>query len=250
MRKVISLVGIFLRQYCQTTLMRRFTMTKVTETTAHAPVTVTTTGNLVSFTDEAGVVTSLDFGKKGLMKVDTAVSDTAIDQTYWLVTGIVKKLHFTRQIAQEASNALTDSMIIRGLKEFVGNSVAGVYSDKDGLHPEDFNLGIEQAIAALESGVIPTREKADKAAKGLGDLIRAYFELRNEAKDVEGNFKFSEEDRSYDAVKALILGSDEITNKGRQEQKPVKARIETFKLERQAARTAAANKDVTDAELI
>jgi hypothetical protein len=229
--------------------MRRFTMTEVTETTTP----VAATGNLVSFTDESGVVTSLDFGKKGLMKVDTVVSDTAIDQTYWLVTGIVKKLHFTRQIVQEASNALTDSMIIRGLKEFVGNSVAGVYSDKDGLHPEDFNLGIEQAIAALESGVIPTREKADKAAKGLGDLIRAYTELRAEAKDGEGNHRFTAEESSYDVVKALILGSTEEENKVRAGRANVKAKIEAYKAERAIGRAKAAGAQVAvadDADLV
>lgn len=225
-------------------------MTKTTETQAPTPVQ---TGNLVSFTDEAGVVTTLDFGKKGLMKVDTEVSDSAINQIYWLVVGKVKKLHFPRKIVQEESNALTDSMIIRGLKEFVGNSVAGVYSDKDGLHPEDFELGIEQAIAALESGVIPTREKTDKAAKGLGDLIRAYVELRSAAKDAEGNAVFSVQDTSYEACKALILSGTEEENKVRAGKPNVKARIEAYKAERAIARAKAAGAVVAasnDADLV
>jgi len=221
--------------------MRRFTMTE----------TETKTTNKVAFTAEDGTTTELDFGKKGLMKTEGEFTETAINVTFWLVTGAIKKLSFARKIVADGSNALTDTMIYRGLKEFVGNTIAGVYQDKEGTHPEDFELGIEQAITALMSGVIPTREKADKSTKGLSDLIRAYFELRNEAVDAEGNFKFDEESRSFEVIKALILGSDEVTNKNRMDQKAVKARIERFKAERAQAKAEAAGKFAeSDAALI
>jgi hypothetical protein len=210
--------------------------------------TETTTGtNVVSFTDEAGNVVTRDFGKKGLIQKEVTISEEAIDVKLFLVTGVQKAFSFLK------TNLLYDTMAARGVIEFIGNSIAGVYSDKEGTHPEDFNLGIEQAISALLAGVIPTREKADKAAKGLGDLIRAYTELRAEAKDGEGNPRFTAEESSYDAVKALILGSTEEENKVRMGRANVKAKIEAYKAERAIARAKAAGAQVAvadDADLV
>jgi hypothetical protein len=180
--------------------------------------------NLITFAD--GSVR--DFGKKGQIQKEVVITEDKIAITFFLVTGIVHELAFAK------SNPLYDTMAARGIIEFVGNSIAGVYQDKDGTHPEDFNLGIEQAISALESGIIPTREKADKAAKGLGDLIKAYVELR------AADGRFSAEESSYEFIKELILSSDEATNKARMAQASVRAKIEQYKAERQAAKAAKA----------
>jgi hypothetical protein len=209
-----------------------------------APEVIAAGTNIVSFTDANGIVSTRDFGKKGLIQKDVVIDAEGIHVSLFLVTGISKSFTFLK------SNALFDLMAARGVIEFIGNSIAGVYQDKDGTHPEDFNLGIEQAVAALIAGVIPTRERADKAARGLGDLIRAYVELRSEAVDAKGNPRFSAEDITYEAVKTLIITSDEATNKGRLAQKAVKAKIEGYKLERQSARTAAANVGLVEADLI
>lgn len=217
-------------------------MTKVTKTT------VATTGtNVVTFNNEDGTTSERDFGKKGLIQKEVTIGETSIDVKLFLVTGVQKAFSFLK------TNALYDTMAARGIIEFIGNSIAGVYSDKEGTHPEDFNLGIEQAISALLSGVIPTREKTDKAAKGLGDLIRAYTELRAVAKDAEGNPVFSAEDSSYEACKALILSGTEEENKVRMGKPNIKAKIESYKAERAVARAKAAGAQVgvaDDADLV
>jgi hypothetical protein len=213
-------------------------MSEQTEQTTKVPAVT----NPVQFINEDGSTTVRDFGKKGLIQKEVTIGVESIDVTLYLVTGIKKVFSFLK------TNPLYDLMASRGIIEFVGNSIAGVYQDKEGTHPEDFNLGIEQAVAALLSGMIPTRERSDKSTKGLGDLIRAYVELRTDAVDAEGNPRFAPEDTTYEAVKTLILGSDEATNKGRLEQKAVKAKIEGYKLERQMAKAAAANASVIEAE--
>jgi len=183
----------------------------------------------------------LDFGKKGQLRKNVEVSEEGIAIKLMAVTGLITDFLFSR------SNVLFDTMATRGIIEFLGNSTAGVYSDKEGLHPEDFNIALEQAIAALLSGVIPTRSGKSSDTKGLGDLIRAYTELRATAVDAEGNLRFNEEDRSAAAVKALIVSADVDTNKGRMALPSVKAKIEEYKLERQTAKVAAANA-IVDAE--
>ena len=205
-------------------------------------VTTTTGTNVVTFTAEDGTTSERDFGKKGLIQKEVTIGEEAIDVKLFLVTGVQKTFTFLK------TNALYDIMAARGVIEFIGNSIAGVYSDKEGTHPEDFNLGIEQAISALLAGVIPTREKADKAAKGLGDLIRAYTELRSVAKDAEGNPVFSAEDASYEACKALILSGTEEENKVRMGKPNIKAKIEAYKAERAIARAKAAGEVVATAD--
>ena len=185
--------------------------------------------NVVTFEDG----TVRDFGKKGQIQKEVSIDETGISVTLYLITGIIKTFLFER------SNALYDLMAQRGVIEYIGNSIAGVFQDKEGTHPEDFNLGIEQAIANLLSGSIPVRGKGDSSTKGMGDLIRAYVELRG------ADSRFSEEEASYDFIKNLILGSDEATNKARLAQVPVRAKIEEYKLERQKTKTDAAKARVS-----
>lgn len=199
--------------------------TAETETQATASAGVT-----VEFSD--GIVRN--FGKKGQILRDVEMTPEGFNVTLHLVTGVTQQFSFSKE------NPLFNLMASRGVLEFIGNSVAGVYQDSEGTHPEDFNLGIEQAIAALQSGVIPTRKAAD-SAKGLHDLIRAYHELRSEAVDENGASRFSAEECSMEACKALILGSDDATNKQRMAQASVKAKIEGYKAERQLAKAKLAN---------
>ncbi len=181
-----------------------------------------------------------DFGKKGQIQKEVSFTETGIDIVLYLVTGIVQKFTFLK------TNPLYDLMAGRGVIEYIGNSIAGVYQDKEGTHPEDFNLGIEQAIKNLLAGSIPVRTRtSDKATKGLGDLIRAYVELRSAAVDAEGNPQFAPEQTTYEFIKDMILASDEDTNKARLAQTVVKAKIEQYKLERQIARADSAKAKVT-----
>lgn len=189
--------------------------------------------NIVAFEDGS----TRDFGKKGQIQREVVITDTHITITIYLVTGIAKTFNF------EKTNPLYDTMAARGALEFIGNSVAGVYQDKEGLHPEDFNLGIEQSISNLQNGIIPTRTRGE-STKGMADLIRAYCELRSEAKDENGNARFSPEDCSLEAVKKLILEADDSVNKQRLAQVSVKAKIEGYKLERQQAKAALASAKV------
>ena len=189
----------------------------------------TATSNVVKGVD--GV--DRNFGKNGQIITEIVITAEAIIEKLFLVTGAVKEIVFPK------TNPLYDAMAARGIKEFIGNSIAGVYKDKEGLHPEDFELGIDQAIQQLLSGVIPVRTRASGETKGLSDLIRAYVELR------AADERFSEEDSSEAVVKALILGSTPEQNAQRAKQAAVRAKIETYRAERQAARAAKANAAVT-----
>lgn len=194
--------------------------------------------NSVTFEDGS----TRDFGKKGQIQREiTNSSNGDLLVKLFLVSG--KAIEF----AFPVTNELYPTMVGKGIMEYLGNAVAGVYSDKDGLHPEDFNLGIERAVSNLVAGVIPARTRVEtESTKGMSDLIRAYAELRAEAVDADGEPRFSVEEASPEAVKALILGSDVETNKARLAQVTVKAKIEGYKLERQVAKAAVAQSKVKE----
>ncbi|WP_432744551.1 hypothetical protein ABXJ76_04570 [Methylobacter sp. G7] len=171
-----------------------------------------------------------DFGKRGQIQKETTFNDNGFHIKFFLITGKILEVVIDR------SSPIYDLLASRGAIEYVGNSVAGVYIDKEGLHPEDFELGIENALAQLARAQLNTRKVADNL-KGYGDLIRAIQHLRPLQLDKDGRRKFSDEECSYETVKASVLNSDEETNKTRMGNEAIKALIEEYKLERQRART-------------
>ncbi len=180
-----------------------------------------------------------DFGKKGQLQADITIGDAAIDIKVHLVTG--------RQynVTLEESNPVFKAMAARGFKEYLSNSSAGVYSDSDGLHPEDFDLAIDTAIANIRNGVIPTRERLPAEAKGLADLISALTEARQSAKTPEGEPMFSEEESSKAFVTNLIVSSTPEENKVRRNRPAIKAIIDRINAERAAAKASKSAKVAT-----
>ena len=179
----------------------------------------------------------VDFGKTGQLKRDFTINeDGSFLLKLSLITGKILEVTVGRD------NAAYALLAVRGAAEYVSNSVAGVYQDKDGKHPEDFELGVEQALAQLSAGALSTR-KASEDLKGYGDLIRAMAEVRRTYIDpTTGERKFSDEDASYDVVKAVVLASDDTVNKARMQNAAFKSLIEGYKLARQQERKAKADK--------
>jgi len=181
----------------------------------------------------------VDFGKRGqILKVVETTPGIGFRTIFKLITGKVVELALTRD------SAIYDILAARGAAEYIGNAVAGVYQDKEGIHPEDFDLGIEQAIAQLLSGDLATR-KTSEDLKGYGDLIRALVILRSRAVLEDGTPRFTEEEASYEACKVQIMSSDAATNKSRRLQPAFIQLLEQFKVERAQARADKASKAVS-----
>lgn len=179
----------------------------------------------------------VDFGKNGQLKREFIFGDNgSFTLKLFLITGKI----FEQTI--DATNAAYALLAARGAAEYVSNSIAGVYQDKEGKHPEDFELGVEQALKQLGEGELSTR-RASEDLKGYGDLIRAVQETRRNYIDTTTNTrKFTDEECSYEVVKAVILSSDETVNKARMQNQAIKALIEGYKLARQEERKAKADK--------
>ena len=175
----------------------------------------------------------LDFGKGGQIKRTFTVGKNGFEISLDLITG--KTLSAFVANDTEAYALLAQ----RGAAEYATNAVAGVYSDKDGLHPEDFELGVANALEQLASGQLVVR-KAGEGVKGYGDLIRALQEIRSTLRNSDGNLRFDPAEATYDVCKKVILTSSEETNKARLRDRTYVALIEKYKLERQTARAAKA----------
>lgn len=175
-----------------------------------------------------------DFGKNGQIKREFVFTETGFGIKLKLITGRLVEVFVNRD------NKAYDLLAARGAAEYISNNVAGVYSDKEGLHPEDFDLGIDTALEQLSNGELSTRA-ASEDLKGYGDLIRAMVEVRSTALNEDGSRKFSDEQAQYSTVKAVVLSSEKETNAARMRIPAFAALIEGYKLERQAAKKAKAD---------